>query len=448
MPDGDSVLALLSVLKVIRSAFAQERTFGKFVAMAMGWILAPHRRRISQSLLATGLASQQHHNRFYRLFSRDRWDPDELGRLFFLQIVRLVGTDAALSVAVDDTVAHHKGPKVFALGTHLDAARSTRKFRIFCFGHCWVFVAVTVVFSGLSSRPFALPVLLRLHRNKKECERSGAAYRKKTELAREMLDILASWTTGRRVEVAADSAYCCDTVTRGLPEHLVLFGSMRPDAVLTEAPEEREPGTPGRPRVRGRVVLPKPKALARDESVPWQTAVVEMYGRSQIVAFKSLVGQWYRACGGRLLRIVVVRVPTGAIPCRVFFSMDPTLEPEIILARYARRWSIEVTFRNLKQLLGFEHPQVRVTQSVLRMAPFVAMLYTAIVLWYVEHACHVPSLAQPVGPWYRQKNHVAFEDMIYAARKALIASGVFDPTGDFDNLRNWFKPPDDGQLAA
>ena len=88
------------------------------------------------------------------------------------------------------------------------------------------------------------------------------------------------------------------------------------------------------------------------------------------------------------------------------------------------------------------------TKSVLRMAPFVAMLYTAIVLWYVEHACHIPALAQPVGPWYIQKNHVAFEDMVYAARKALIASGVFDPGSDFDNLRNWFRPPADGKKAA
>ena len=448
MPEADSVLALLRILEVVRPAFAQRRTFGKFVAVAMGWILAPRRHRITQSLLATGLAGKQHHDRFYRLFSRDRWDPDELGRLFFLHIVRLVGPDGMLSVAIDDTVAHHKGPTVFALGTHLDAARSTRKYRIFCFGHCWIFLAVTVVFPGLSSHPFALPVLLRLYRTKKECETSDAPYRKKTELAREMLDVLASWTVGRRVEVAADSAYCCDTVTRGLPEHLVLFGSMRPDAVLTEAPEEREPGTPGRPRVRGRVVLPKPKALARDESVPWQTATVQMYGRKQVVEFKSLVGQWYRACGGRQLRIVVVRVYTGALPCRVFFSMDASLEPETILAKYARRWSIEVTFRNLKQLMGFEHPQVRVTRSVLRMAPFIAMLYTAIILWYVEHACRVPRLVQPVGPWYTKKQYVAFEDMLYAARKALIASEVFDPGSDFDDLQNWFKPPDDGELAA
>ena len=448
MPDADSVLALLHILEVVRPAFAQRRTFGKFVAMAMGWILAPNRRRITQSLLATRLAGQQHHNRFYRLFSRDRWEPDELGRLFFHQIVRLVGPGGTLSVAIDDTVAHHKGPKVFALGTHLDAARSTRKFRIFCFGHCWIFLAVTVVFPGLSSHPFALPVLLRLYRTKKECAKSGAAYRKKTELAREMLDVLVTWVDGRRVEIAADSAYCCDTVTRDLPEHLVLFGSMRPDAVLTSAPEKRKPGRSGRPRVRGRKVLPKPAALAQDETVPWQTATVQMYGRRQFVEFKSLVGQWYRPCGGRLLKIVVVRVYTGALPCRVFFSMDVSLEPEAILAKYARRWSIEVTFRNLKQLMGFEHPQVRVTRSVQRMAPFVAMLYTAIVLWYVEHGCHMPQLVQPVGPWYRQKQHVAFEDMIYAARKALIASGVFDPIRDSDNLRNWLQPPADGKKAA
>ena len=66
MPDADSVLALLHILEVVRPAFAQRRTFGKFVAVAMGWVLAPRRHRITQSLLATGLAGKQHHDRFYR----------------------------------------------------------------------------------------------------------------------------------------------------------------------------------------------------------------------------------------------------------------------------------------------------------------------------------------------------------------------------------------------
>jgi hypothetical protein len=68
MPEADSVLALLRIMEVVRPAFAQKRTFGKFVAVAMGWILAPRRRRITQSLLATGIAAQQHHDRFYRLW--------------------------------------------------------------------------------------------------------------------------------------------------------------------------------------------------------------------------------------------------------------------------------------------------------------------------------------------------------------------------------------------
>ncbi len=78
-----------------------------------------------------------------------------------------------------------------------------------------------------SSRAFALPVLFRLYRTVKSCERSGQPHRKKTELARELLDVPGTWVSARRVEIAADSAYCNDTVTRGLPDNFVLFGAMR-----------------------------------------------------------------------------------------------------------------------------------------------------------------------------------------------------------------------------
>ena len=66
-----------------------------------------------------------------------------------------------------------------------------------------------------------------------ECLKRGVPHRKKTELARELLDTLCRWAHDRRIEVAADQAYCNDTVTRGLPGHVVLFGTMRSDAVLT-----------------------------------------------------------------------------------------------------------------------------------------------------------------------------------------------------------------------
>src|SRR5579884_76842 len=106
-------------------------------------------------------------------------------------------------------MAPKKGPPVFGIGSHPDAICSTKRQKVFCFGHCWVVLAILV------RVPFSsLPVLFRLYRNEKECARRGAPYRKKTELAREMLDKLCSWAqwyraTGTRllrvVVVATDS---------------------------------------------------------------------------------------------------------------------------------------------------------------------------------------------------------------------------------------------------
>jgi len=69
-----------------------------------------------------------------------------------------------------------------------------------------------------------------------------------------MVNVLAKWVASRRVEIAADSAYCNDTATRGLPGNSVLVGAMRPNAVLTAAPPTCVRNG-GRPPKRGRVRL-------------------------------------------------------------------------------------------------------------------------------------------------------------------------------------------------
>ncbi len=119
-----------------------------------------------------------------------------------------------------------------------------------------------------------------------------------------MLDVFHRWVGDARVEVAADAAYCNDTVTRGLPGSFVLFGAMRPDAVLTALPDERTATTTGRRRRRG-AGLPKPEVIARDARKPWRTCEAELYGRKRKVRYKEVCAQWYRACGVGLLRIVI-----------------------------------------------------------------------------------------------------------------------------------------------
>lgn len=423
-------LTLLAILKAIGAPLTRPG-FANFLVVAVGWLQTHGQHAVTQALVVTGVAGQRHHEAFHRFFSRGSWKPDALGLRAFQHLQRRMDKDGTVRIVIDDTLASKKGPHVFGIGSHLDAVRSTRLRRVFCFGHCWVVLAV-VLPMPFSRRAWALPVLFRLYRNKKECTKNRGPYRKKTELAREMLDVLLSWTT-QRIELAADSAYCNDTVMRCLPERLHLFGSMRPDAVLTAPPVDSCGARGGRPRKRGDL-LPKPEVVAKDGRHPWRSCRVFVYRREATVRYKTLCAQWYRACGTRLLRIVIVATENGNVPYRVFFSTDPSLDVPTIIARYGARWSIECFFREAKQLLGFAASQARKEQAVLRVAPFVGLLYTALVVWFLEGAHTSPMAEPPLRPWYQHKRGFSFEDILRAARRATANLNVLDPGCDIMNL--------------
>lgn len=428
---GDALLALLTVFECLRPAFTQPGFENGLVVFA-GWVQTNGRHAVTQALVATDVARRRHHEAFHRFFSRGSWDPDDVGLLLFDQIKKALPRDASILVVIDDTLAAKKGPDVFGIGSHLDAVRSTKAFRVFCFGHVWVVLAV-VITVPFSRRPWALPVLFRLYRNKKECARNAGDHKKKTELAREMLDVFVTWSVGRDIHVAMDSAYCNDTVMHDLAPNITVFGAMRPDAVLTALPGARRKKRGGRPSARGQL-LPKPEALARNERHKWQKCKAAIYGKIETVQYKTMCAQWYRACGTRLLRIIVVRCDHGSIRLRVFFSTNPELTVASILESYARRWSIEVCFRDLKQLLGFAHSSARKREAVERTAPFVGYIYTMLVIWFINGVHETPVATPPIRPWYRHKQGLCFADILRAAQRVLLRLDVLDPARSLDDL--------------
>ena len=332
---------LARLLTIVESVFRPDLTrpsFTNVLVLIVGWVqVVGPGHTITAALVAAGVAGKRHHEAFHRFFSRGTWSPDALGFGLLRRLEKWLG-EGRLRVVLDDTVAPKKGPHVFGIGTHVDAVKSTRRHRVFVFGHCWVVLAV-LVHVPFTSRVWALPILFRLYRNQKDCMRRNAPYRKKTELARELLDTLCRWTGERRIEVVADAAYCNDTITRGLPTRIVLFGAMRPDAVLTALPVSGR--HPGRPSKRG-PLLPKPQAVAEDGSKPWQRCKADLYGRITTVRYKTFDAQWYRACGTRLLRVVVVATTSGAVSCRVFFCTDAALDVRTVVETYSERWGIEI----------------------------------------------------------------------------------------------------------
>ncbi|RKG59362.1 hypothetical protein D7W79_41885 [Corallococcus exercitus] len=421
--------ALLRVLQLVRPAFT-EPSFLRFLVLFAGWVCSGGTHAVTEALVAAGVSGVQHHAAFHRFFSRARWSADEVGRLLLLKLAAL----GPLRLVLDDTLCSHKGPKVFGLGSHLDAVHSTRAVHVFCFGHVWVTLAVLVQVP-FASRPWALPVLFRLYRTQAECQRKGIAHRKKTQLGRELVERVLSWLPTAPVELAADEAYSCSTVLKQLPQRLVFVGAMRPDAVLTRPRTHRcrSPKT-GRWLTRD-VTVPKPQALARDAALPWQRLTAFLYGQSQQVDCKEVVARWRSAAGERMLKVVVVRMTGGSRPLRVFFCTDASLTALQVVERYAFRWSIEVLFRDLKQLLGFADSRARRRLAVLRTAPFAGLSYTLLVLWYLELAASWQQLKLPVRPWYTTKATVSFADVLRLAQATLARARWHSPRRLRANLR-------------
>ena len=426
----DVLRTLLAWVEVLRPALTRPGYANALVVFA-GWVLSTGKRAVTEALVATDVARQRHHERFHRFFSRGTWSPDNIGRLLFERIGAWAG-EGALHVALDDTLTPKKGAHVFGIGSHLDAVRSTKRFRVFTFGHVWVVLSV-VVRVPFSRRPWAIPVLFRLYRNKKECKRKGGRYRKKTELGRELVDLIATWAGDRRVHATMDSAYCNATLMRGLPSTVEVFGAIRPDAVLTALPTPRRAGDRGRPPVRGRL-LPKPEQLAKNAQQPWRTCRAELYGQRRKIEYKTVDAQWYRGCGSRLVRIVIVRVVDGTIGLRVFLCTDRARSVVTILETYAERWAIEVAFRDLKQHLGFADSSARKQAAVERTAPFVGFIYTILVLWFAEGARNADVATPPIRPWYPHKRGASFADILRAAQRTLAGVDILDPACGLANL--------------
>lgn len=171
MPDIH-LLTLLATLKALGTPLTRPG-FANFLVVAVGWLQSYGQHAVTQALVVTGVAGKRHHEAFHRFFSRGSWKPDSLGCQLFQQLERRLEADGTVRLVIDDTLAPKKGPHVFGIGSHLDAVRSTRLRRVFCFGHCWVVLAI-VLPMPFSRRVWALPVLFRLYRNKKECAKKGA----------------------------------------------------------------------------------------------------------------------------------------------------------------------------------------------------------------------------------------------------------------------------------
>ena len=216
-------------------------------------------------------------------------------------VTKLVPADELVVLAVDDTLGRHTGKHIRGASMHHDPLLSTRTKPVFHWGHVWVVLAV-VVRVPLWNKRFALPVLARLYRAVKLCKKERRPFRKKTELAAEMIALAAAALPDRQIHVVGDAAYADGAIVKRLPSNTHFTGRARPDAALYVLPRQQRLG---RPRVKGERE-PSPAQRASTAG-GWGRVTVRVYGRTVRVRVKLFDALWYSVSGGRLLRFAVIR---------------------------------------------------------------------------------------------------------------------------------------------
>lgn len=388
-----------------------------FETLLCGWVFAP-RRTVTTLILAAG-APARGFARFHRFFARARWSREQLGGALFTLIEPFLTADL-VPLALDDTLARKSTLHVWGTGMHYDPRLSSRALAVMNCAHCWLVAGPVVHFPLWPQRAFCLPIACRLWLNQKSCAELQVPYLTKQELAVALLAELAERFPGRRFHVLADSSYGGESVLAHLPEGFELTSRLALNTRLVDAPPERLPGTLGRPRRRGDS-LGSPETML---ALPGRRVDVEVYGRRDRVRLVDQQARMFKV-PERDLRVVAVEPLSGGRPPQAFYSTLAAAQALEVLVWYAWRWSIEVTFHEVKGCLGFEQPPGWTRLAAERTAPMALWLYTLIVLWYVQAGHRLDQSVAP--PWYRHKRHASFADMLATLRLASLAEHISGP---------------------
>ena len=304
----DLVPGFQALLQGISAAMTAP-SFASLCTIASGWLFSG-RGIVTRMIVAAGPGATKHFSAYHRLFSAASWSLDAVGLALFTMIAPSL--DGVVMLGLDDTLARKRGVRMFGTGMHHDPLASSRSRAFVRWGHSWVVLGVIV---SLPSRPghwIFLPLFFRLYLNRQSAAQHKVRYRTRPELGVEMLRMLCGSHENRCFHVVADSAYGGRNVLARLPENCDLTSRLLLAARLHDAKPERLPGTNGRPRKRGqRVASPAHMLQGRCRRLS-----LSIYGRSYRSRIADQVIRWY-----------------------------------------AMRWSVEVSFRDSKQCLGFEEPQ-------------------------------------------------------------------------------------------
>jgi len=391
--------------------------------LLLGAILVNGRRTVASALRVMGLAQEPHYTNYHRVLNRATWSALAAARVLLGLIVAVLPGDAPIILAADDTIERRNGRLIAAKGCYRDPVRSSQKHTVLCFGLKWVAMSALIPVPW-SERVWALPFLTAL--SWPEGKGSHRHHKSSIDWARQMVGQVRRWLPGRKLVLVVDGGFAAVALAAScVRREVTMVCRLRLDAAPYHPPRPQPASKRGpKPKKGSRQRSPKQWLARRD--TPWEPIEVAWYGgRRKILHILSRTALWHATgLDPVAIRYVVVGDPEGEVQDAAYFCTDVGQTPEKILGWVVRRWSLEVTFEEVRMHLGVETQPQWSDLAIARTTPVLLGLSSVVTLlalgWHARG-----SLGARGAAWYA-KGSPTFSDCIGLAREKIWRARISD----------------------
>lgn len=388
------------------------------LVLVFGAILAKGKRTVTSCLRVMGLKDEKNFPRFHWVLSHAKWSSLIASKILLGLLIKLVGAQGPLVMIIDETLERRKGKKIKAKGYYRDAVRSSEKNIVKCLGLKWMTLTLLVKFPW-SKRRWALPFMTVLEPSEKSNKKAKKKHKTSIDWSIQMIKQVRRWQQAAFITILGDggfaaAAFCWECIKR----KMILVSRLRIDARLYDFPPERLPGAKGRPPKKGNKLMSF-KDMLKVEGLPWKEVEVNGYGEKICkVRYITNTALWHVEGYEPIpIRWVLVVDPNGKKDPIPLFSTDVNMSGEQIIELFVERWSIEVTFEEVRAHLGVETQRQWSDGAIARTTPALMGLFSLICLM-ANALLEGKELEKGEAAWY-QKDSGTFSDVLTLIRKEL-----------------------------
>lgn len=404
-----------SQISVFEPLFSK-KVFEHVKVLFLGSLLTVGRRTVCGVLRCVGLSQERRFHKYHRVLSRAKWSCLGGGNLLLgLLMDAFTAESEPLVFGIDETIERRWGSKIKARGIYRDAVRSSQSHFAKTSGLRWMSLMLLSPIPW-AKRIWALPFFTVLAPSVRYYEQSKRSPKKLTDWARQMLLQLRRWLPERQIIVVADGSYTCYELLNSLRQHICLISPMRLDARLYNKPKENPAGKRGpKPRYGTRQITLKQRL--EDSREKWQEIIIpNWYGKENkkmlITTGKSI---WYKSSFPTIeLQWVLLKDPEGKIEPRAIQCTNLNLSAMEIINFFIRRWTVEVTFQEVRTHLGVETQRQWSDLAITRTTPLLMGLFSLTTL-LAHRLNQQDKLTINQSSWY-QKEQPTFSDAIASVR--------------------------------